>query len=90
VPFLCQTSREMVGVAGFEPATPSSRTRYTPPKLLKLLTSKWRKSVNETGNDKHICAESVQRLLRVAAVQLPRQTPEDRAALLPYVKRDMR
>jgi hypothetical protein len=29
-------------------------------------------------------------LLRVAAVQLPRQTPEDRAALLPYVKRDMR
>lgn len=28
-------------------------------------------------------------LLRVAAVQLARQTPEDRAALLPYVKRDM-
>jgi hypothetical protein len=28
-------------------------------------------------------------LLRVAAVQLPRASAEDRAALLPYVKRDM-
>lgn len=28
-------------------------------------------------------------LLRVAAVQLPRLDPEDRAALLPYVQRDM-
>lgn len=28
-------------------------------------------------------------LLRVAAVQLPRLSAEDRAALLPYVKRDM-
>jgi hypothetical protein len=60
---------------------------------LILLASKWRKYVNETGNDKHFCAKPVpanEALLRVAAVQLPRQTPEDRAALLPYVKRDMR
>jgi hypothetical protein len=28
-------------------------------------------------------------LLRVAAVQLPRLSAEDRAALLPYVKREM-
>lgn len=28
-------------------------------------------------------------LLRVAAVQLPRLSAEDRAALLPYVKRDL-
>lgn len=31
----------------------------------------------------------VANLLRVAAVQLPRLSAEDRAALLPYVKRDM-
>jgi hypothetical protein len=59
VPFLCQTLGKLVGVAGFEPATPSSRTIYTSPKLLKLLTSKWRKSVNKAGNDKNICAENV-------------------------------
>jgi hypothetical protein len=50
----------LVGVAGFEPATPSSRTRYTPAKLLILLASKWRKYVNETGNDKHFCSISGQ------------------------------
>lgn len=30
-----------------------------------------------------------ERLLRVAAVQLSRLSAEDRAVLLPYVKRDM-
>lgn len=34
-------------------------------------------------------ANSTHALLRVAAVQLPRLSAEDRAALLPYVKRDM-
>jgi hypothetical protein len=49
--------------------------------------------MNEARNKDYSCAIPVPRseaLLRVAAVQLPRQTPEDRAALLPYVKRDMR
>jgi hypothetical protein len=33
--------------------------------------------------------KTAETLLRVAAVQLPRLSPEDRAALLPYVRRDM-
>lgn len=32
---------------------------------------------------------NIEALLRVAAVQLPRLSAEDRAALLPYVKREM-
>lgn len=48
--------------------------------------------MNDQGTSAVIRAVSVpntEALLRVAAVQLPRLSAEDRAALLPYVKRDM-
>jgi hypothetical protein len=45
--------------------------------------------MNKAGNATHFCAETVQRLLRVAAVQLPRLEPWDRERLLPFVKRDL-
>lgn len=45
--------------------------------------------MNEARNREHISAIPVPSLLRVAATQLPRLSAEDRAALLPYVKRDM-
>jgi hypothetical protein len=37
VPYLCQTCLEVVGVAGFEPATPSSRTMLPWHKSLKII-----------------------------------------------------
>ena len=93
MPYLCQTLGKLVGVAGFEPATPSSRTSYPGAKPLIILESKWMKCVNKAGNGRHICAESVQTgardymrllaLLRVAEQQLPRLEPEDQAALAP-------
>lgn len=55
-------------------------------------------SVNDSGTPERIDTRLTQptpemfasrSLLRVAAVQLPRLDPEDRAALLPFVKRDM-
>jgi hypothetical protein len=39
-------------------------------------------------NDPRSCKTS-ETLLRVAERQLPRLSPEDRSALLPYVRRDM-
>ncbi len=45
--------------------------------------------MNVQRTSARIGAVSVPSLLRVAAVQLPRLSAEDRAALLPYVKRDM-
>ena len=89
MPYLCQTLGKLVGVAGFEPATPSSRTMHPWAKPLIGLESKWRKYVNKAGNDTHFCAEAVQASLKVAARVLPLLSAEDRAALLPYVKRDM-
>jgi hypothetical protein len=47
------------------------------------------KSMNEARKSDNNSAETVPSLLRVAAVQLPRLEPEDRAAIMPYVKRDM-
>jgi hypothetical protein len=63
----------------------------TPTKLLKSLERNARKHMNKAGNERHICAETVQaeRLLRVAARVLPKLEPEDQARLLPYVKRDL-
>ena len=45
--------------------------------------------MNEARKCDDNCAELVPSLLRVAAVQLPRPSPEDRAALRKYVERDM-
>lgn len=45
--------------------------------------------MNDQRTPAVIRAVSVPALLRVAASQLPRLDPEDRAALLPHVKRDV-
>jgi hypothetical protein len=53
------TCSNMVGVIGFEPTTPSSRTRLPRPKYLKILAGSPRKSVNRARTVAHYCAVSV-------------------------------
>lgn len=82
----------LVGVAGFEPATPSSRTTRTLPKINKNNASQIGEAMNDQRTSAVIRAVSVpanEALLRVAAVQLPRLSAEDRAGLRKYVERDM-
>jgi hypothetical protein len=45
--------------------------------------------MNEAQTGVYSSARPVPQLLRVAAVQLPRLEPEDRAALRKYVERDL-
>jgi len=47
------------------------------------------KTQEHSKNTTPFRAERVPALQRVAAIQLPRLSAEDRAALLPYVKRDI-
>jgi hypothetical protein len=85
----------MVGVIGFEPTTPSSRTIYTPPKLLKILEGSRRFPVNKWRNDMHSCAETVPAdrdrllaLLRIAHEQYAHKSPEDQAHERRFMARD--
>jgi hypothetical protein len=67
VPNLCQEVgtmcgkplKTLVGVIGFEPTTPSSRTRLPRPKYLKIHAGSLRKTVNRARTLAHYCAVSV-------------------------------
>jgi hypothetical protein len=67
VPKLCHMAGDevqkplifLVGVAGFEPATPSSRTTLPSVKYLKNRTISRRNSVNRRETFAHFCAVSV-------------------------------
>ena len=56
VPFLCHEAVKVVGVIGFEPTTPSSRTRLPRPKLLILRPRKLRISANAARTSGYFCA----------------------------------
>jgi hypothetical protein len=86
---------KMVGVIGFEPTTPSSRTISTYRKYLILLDRTRRKPVNEKGNCDHFCAETVpterdrlEALLRVAAAQWAHKSPADQEIERRFIARD--
>lgn len=59
VPFLCQRASKVVGVAGFEPATPSSRTSIPYRKTTKNNDAIVVQSVNTAGTLGYLCAETV-------------------------------
>src|SRR5262245_32500303 len=46
---LCRNCARVVGAAGFEPATPSSRTRKSTAKILKYLNRRMRTDANNAG-----------------------------------------
>jgi hypothetical protein len=95
VPFLCQTSGKVVGVIGFEPTTPSSRTAWTPANQLILLGQNRRKTVNKEGNKGLFCADAVpterdrlEALLRVAAAQWAHKSAADQEIERRFIARD--
>lgn len=59
MPNLCQSLGKVVGVAGFEPATPSSRTTHPHPKSLIYSDRTFRYAVNGTGTNRGNLAEAV-------------------------------
>jgi len=95
VPNLCQTCGKVVGVIGFEPTTPSSRTSGTLLKYLIFLAQTRRNPVNKSGNERHYCADTVpsdkaklEALLRIAAEQWSHKSPEDQATERRFIERD--
>jgi hypothetical protein len=61
VPYLCRGASEVVGVAGFEPATPSSRTRCPHANYLKIQAGSRGKTVNVNETFGYFRAVSVPR-----------------------------
>lgn len=59
MPKLCHTSGKLVGVARFELATPSSRTKTPPPKSLNYRAERFLKTVNGARTFAYFCAVSV-------------------------------
>jgi hypothetical protein len=78
----------MVGVAGFEPATPSSRTRTTAQKINENNVFMEHKSMNERETFAHICAVAVPFEDWLDQQVLPPEIAEHANFVLAYLRMD--